>query len=142
MIHPDGIEVYLKPAGKAKEGLRYAEFPVHKEDNSLVADDDHTMQTMIMSSKENFEVVVCCEPGFKMTGASALIIDSYDGYRPAAGETVFCRRVIQRSFAHEGQCLGSRPIEVRFAGELQTRTRRYHMVSHVKGTQDLTPIFG
>ncbi|KAK5122817.1 hypothetical protein LTR85_003732 [Meristemomyces frigidus] len=101
MIHPDGIEVYLKPTGKEGEGIKYAEFPVSSDRPANTADDRHEMRSIILARDEDFTVIVRCKPSFKMFAASALLIRIDDGFASPAGATYCPKSTIQRSRCYE-----------------------------------------
>lgn len=101
MIHPDGIEVYLKPAGEQGDTLKYAELPVPSDDSSCATDDRFHMRTIVLAHDEDFQVVLRCQPSFEMHAASALFVRVDDGLRPPNDTSRVSINVIQRGFEDE-----------------------------------------
>ncbi|KAK5132337.1 hypothetical protein LTR08_009172 [Meristemomyces frigidus] len=133
MIHPDGIEVYLKPAGEENEGLRYAEFPVRNEDGTTFADGDRERHSIILADGKSVTVVVRCAPTFKMQNASALLVIVADGYKCAVDERMTGKFVIQRSFAYEQWSAASSSVRKRTDIEREhTRKIPFSMIAHVQ----------
>ncbi|KAK4548193.1 hypothetical protein LTR36_010062 [Oleoguttula mirabilis] len=101
MIHPDGIEVYLKPAGEDNEGRKYAEFPVSLDGSLNATDSDRVQRSTILASDEDIAVVVRCDSKFEMYTASALLVQIQDDCATPAGLDFHRRRVVQRSRVYE-----------------------------------------
>jgi len=74
MLHPDGMEVYLKPAGEDNEGRKFAEFPAHDNNTTTAAEGDHERRCTVLASNNNLTVVVRCQAPFTMYHASALLV--------------------------------------------------------------------
>ena len=133
MIHPDGLEVYLKPTGDKNEGFRHSEFPIQIANGTSVTDNSHIMRTMILAKNEDFVVVLRCTSSFRMTGASVLRVAIYDGYTACADETMLPVKVVQRSLAHGQHRWKHQGFLKRVAHRVVRRSIPYFMASQLKG---------
>ncbi|CAK1360890.1 unnamed protein product [Cercospora beticola] len=67
MKHKDGIECYLKPRGASYDERKFAEIP-QDVDN----DNDHCMHSVVLKTRNNFNVVLKFSDTFDMSSASLM----------------------------------------------------------------------
>lgn len=96
MFHPDGIEVYLKPAGDRNDKVKIAEFPLPESDT--IAGDERNRRCAVLARSGGLKVVVRLSPEFKLHSASALV---YITTLDSMAATSWNVTNIQRSRAHE-----------------------------------------
>lgn len=142
MKHPDGIEVYLKPAGKENENLRYAEYPVREDGSFADHLNTYNCRGMVLATKKPFTIVVQCDKSFGPHEASALLISTHTAQEVPKGATQCNRRVVQRSLMYEQsetKCFVYRYAPADSSTTNTDITKRLHMPSAAQGLCAETP---
>lgn len=100
MIHPDGIEVYLKPVSPDSDNLKFAEFPLKDVLVNGRPDSDRNMRCAILARTGEYQLVVRCLTNFNMYSATALTHIPY-GFHVPPGHQLHAKKTIQRSKVYE-----------------------------------------
>lgn len=74
MIHPDGIEVYLKPADRSNDDVKWPDIPIPLDFYGGHVGSEKAVRSMVLQREEDFTIAVNFLPHFDMFSASAVRI--------------------------------------------------------------------
>lgn len=135
MLHPDGIEVYLKPMGAGSDEIKYAEFSVTPGGDRYPGDFETDRRTTVLARGERFQVVVQCHSKFNMNGSSALITDVNDGYKVPVDRSAALTSAFPRCEAHYQHVMDAFSTYCSYSGRSEETLTAipYQMGNRVKG---------